>query len=217
MGRVADIFILNVLCVLCCIPIITAGASLTATFYVAMKMVRNEESYIVKDFFKSFKQNLKQATVIHLILLVVLIVLGLDINIVRNLDGTLSDVLTMIFMAFGIIFVFIFLYVYPVLAKFYNTTKNTFVNALLLSIRHLPYTVIMIIISALPFAVLFIPNTQLMFGLLTVIILIAPACVVYSNSCFFVKIFDNYIPKEEYKEELPESESEAPESEEAAQ
>lgn len=48
MGKVADLIILNLLCILCCLPIVTIGPSLTALHYVTMKMVRNEESYIVK-------------------------------------------------------------------------------------------------------------------------------------------------------------------------
>lgn len=200
MGRVADLFILNVLFVICCIPIITIGASFTALFYVAMKMVRNEESYIIRDFFKSFKQNFKQATIINLIMLVVLFVLGLDLNIVKNMGGSLSRPLTVVFLAFAILYVFVFLYIYPVLAKFYNTTKNTFINAFLMSIRHLPFTIIMLIITALPIAALFIPNARLQSGILTILMLIGPASIAYSNAGFFVKIFDNYIPKENSEE-----------------
>ena len=69
MGKVADLMILNVLCIICCIPIVTAGPAITAMFYVTLKMVRNEESYIVKGFFKSFKENLKQGILINLIML----------------------------------------------------------------------------------------------------------------------------------------------------
>ena len=61
MGRVADLCILNIICLICCIPIVTAGASITAMYYVTLKMVRNEEAYIVRSFFKSFKENIKQA------------------------------------------------------------------------------------------------------------------------------------------------------------
>ena len=70
MNKVADLCILNIVCLICCIPIVTAGASITAMFFVTMKMVKNEESYIIKSFFKSFRQNFKQATVINLIMLV---------------------------------------------------------------------------------------------------------------------------------------------------
>lgn len=69
MGRAADLMILNIVFIICCLPIVTIGASLTALHYVTLKMVRNEESYIVKSFFKSFKQNFKQATIINLIML----------------------------------------------------------------------------------------------------------------------------------------------------
>ncbi len=69
MSRVADLIILNLLCIVCCIPVVTIGPSIAAMFYVTLKMVRNEESYIVRGFFKSFKQNLKQGIVINLIML----------------------------------------------------------------------------------------------------------------------------------------------------
>ena len=69
MGRVADLIILNLVCLVCCIPIITIGASLTALYYVTLKMVRNEESYIIKSFFKSFRENFKQSTIINVIML----------------------------------------------------------------------------------------------------------------------------------------------------
>ena len=68
MGRVADLIMLNVVFLICCLPIVTIGASLTALHYVTLKMARNEESYIIRSFFKSFKQNFKQATVINLII-----------------------------------------------------------------------------------------------------------------------------------------------------
>ena len=71
MGRVADLIMLNVVFLICCLPIVTIGASLTALHYVTLKMTRNEESYIIRSFFKSFKQNFKQATVINLIMLAV--------------------------------------------------------------------------------------------------------------------------------------------------
>ena len=55
MGRVADLLLLNFLCILCCIPVVTAGASITALYYVTLKMARDEESYIARSFFRSFK------------------------------------------------------------------------------------------------------------------------------------------------------------------
>ena len=197
MGKIADLIILNLLCLVCCLPIVTAGASITAMFYVTLKMVRNEESYIVKSFFKSFKENFKQATIINLIMLVTALLLVLDLRIVNQLEGTVGQVLHVIFIAFMLLYLMIFLYIYPVLSKFYNSIRNTFVNAFLMSIRHLPYTILMLVISAIPIAIWFISNTSILSTILMLFIMLGFATIAYCNSNFFVKIFDNYIPKEE--------------------
>ena len=153
MGRAADLFMLNVVFVICCLPVVTIGASLTALHYVTLKMARNEESYIIRSFFKSFKQNFKQATIINLIMLLIAGVLYFDTNIVRQMGGSMSKVLYIIFIALGIIYLAVFLYIYPVLAKFYNSVKNTFRNAFLMSIMHLPYTILMALITIAPAAI----------------------------------------------------------------
>ena len=66
LNKMADLMWLNILTLICCIPVITAGAALTSMHYVALKIVRNEESYITRSFFKSFKTNFRQATLIWL-------------------------------------------------------------------------------------------------------------------------------------------------------
>lgn len=197
MGRVADLCLLNILCLICCIPIITAGASLTALFYVTLKMVRNEEAYIIRSFFKSFKENFKQATIINIIMLAAAALLYLDTTISRSMAAPMSQVMGLIFAVFSLIFAMIFLYVYPLLAKFYNSIKNTFRNALLMSIRHLPYTILMLLISLCPLLVFFIPTLQVQMTVILLLVFFGVAVVAYVNSIFFVKIFDKYIPEEE--------------------
>ena len=193
MSRVADLIILNLLCIVCCIPVVTIGPSIAAMFYVTLKMVRNEESYIVRGFFKSFKQNLKQGIVINLIMLAAAILLYFDISICRSTPGTIGKVLMVLFMMILVVYLMIFLYIYPVLAKFYNTIKNTFTNAFLMSIRHLPYTALMILVTAAPVLVFFIPSAQVQSMVILLLVLIGFSGIAYINSHFFVKIFDKYI------------------------
>lgn len=205
MGRLADLCILNVLCILCCIPVITAGASITAMFYVTMKMVRNEEAYIARSFFKSFKQNFRQATVINIIMLVIAGVLYVDFRVVKTMPGATSTVFQYLFLIFGILYVMLFTYIYPVLAKFYNSIKNTFRNALLMSVRHLPYTVIMILVSICPILIFYIQSARAQSLLILLFIMVGFALIAYVNSYFFVRIFDRYIIEE------PEEKSESTE------
>ena len=207
MGRVADLILLNILCILCCIPIVTAGASITALYYVTLKMARDEESYIIRSFFRSFKQNFKQATIINVIMLLTGAVLFIDLRIAKGGSGMLYKGLFTIFIAFAIIYALILLYIYPILAKFFNSIKNTFVNSFLMAIRHLPQTALMLVISASPILLLwlfaYVSFAQVTSILIMLFVLMGFSTLAYWKSKIFVKIFDNYIPADE---EAPKSE-----------
>ena len=69
--KVVNVVYLNILWILFSIPIVTIGASTTAMFSVMMKMARDREGYIFKSFWKAFKENFKQSTVIWIIIIVV--------------------------------------------------------------------------------------------------------------------------------------------------
>ena len=81
------------------------------------------------------KFNRKKDIVINLIMLAAALLLYFDISICRSTPGTIGKVLMVLFMMILVVYLMIFLYIYPVLAKFYNTIKNTFTNAFLMSIR----------------------------------------------------------------------------------
>ena len=89
LSRVCDLIILNLLTIVCCIPVFTAGASITALFSVTLKMVKGEESYIVRGFFKGFKENFKQSTIIWLIIAVLGFFLFMDYRAAVFLPGNM--------------------------------------------------------------------------------------------------------------------------------
>lgn len=155
MGTVADLMILNVLTVICCIPVITAGASFTAMHYVLLKIARKEEGYIVKSFFRSFKQNFLQATVIWLIMLVVIAALFVDWRLTRMNRFPMVYVVLM-YMAIGITYL-VFLYVFPVLSHYSNTIRGTFKTAFIMSILGIitVRTIIMAIVAPIAFVALY--------------------------------------------------------------
>lgn len=202
LSKFADLVFLNILFIICCLPIVTIGASTTALYYVTLKMARDEESYIFKSFFKSFVMNLKQATVIWLLILVIAGVLVADFMIMsgrlgdfQSLPEIISKAMNVIFMMVLVAVTFVATYVFPLLAKFDNTIGNTIKNALLMSIRHFPYSILMIIINVVPLVII---NIFLPAFILIVIIFALSAFI---NSHFFAKIFDIYLPKEEIAED----------------
>ena len=92
-GRIADFVVLNLLWVLCSIPIITIGASTTALYTVMLKIVKNEEGYLVKGFFKAFRENFKQSTVIWLVFLALGIVLLVDFSALRLMSANVAGIM----------------------------------------------------------------------------------------------------------------------------
>lgn len=156
LSKIADLVWLNILTTICCIPIITIGAALTAQHYVVLKMVRNQEGYITKSFFKSFKENFRQATCIWLILLLFLIMFIGDIYIFLYSGIEFPQIVVIIICAFAIIIAMISVYVFPILSKFDNSVKNTIKNAFMMAIISLPKTILMLIISVLPIVLVYI-------------------------------------------------------------
>lgn len=195
--KVADVFILNLLLIVCSLPLFTFGAAYTAMYYVTLKMVKDEDCYTFKSFFRSFKQNFRQATVIWIILFIIGMILYFDIKIMNGqysqfieISDTVKKVMMVLIMAAALIYMFTLVYVFPVLSRFDNSIKNTLRNALLMSIRHLPSTIAIILITLVPLIFIFMVPKAL------ILIFVIFGLCAYCNSFFFVKIFKNYMPEE---------------------
>lgn len=156
LSRMADLMLLNVVITVCCLPIITIGASVTAMHYVMLKIVRGEEGYIVKDFFKSFKMNFKQATIIWLIMLVMILVFVGDYFIVNYSGIEFPQGMGLILAIVAALIFIVSTYVFPVLSHFDNTIKNTIKNGCMMSIMAAPKAVLMALLTVAPVVLVFI-------------------------------------------------------------
>lgn len=194
LGRLADLVILNLLFVISCIPVITIGAAATALYSVTLKMVRDEESYILKGYWKSFKENFKQSTIMWLVMLVIGIVLYVDFRVVGSMTASASKIYLVLLLAISLILVMGVVYIFPLQAKFYNTIKGTIKNAFLMALANLPYTAIIMVITIGSVILTFLNGTTMYYGLL-IWILAGFSIIAHLNSRFFMKVFDPYIAK----------------------
>lgn len=139
---------LNILWFICCIPIVTAGASTTALFYVTLKMVKNEEGSITSQFFNAFKQNFKLATKVWLIMLTIGIVLGIDGYVLYHIrfENTFWTVLTAIFIVAVLAYLIVAMYIFPLMSRFDNTVPRMFLNSIMIGMRFLLCTALMAVI-----------------------------------------------------------------------
>lgn len=158
---------LNILWFLCCIPIFTVGASTTALFYVTLKMAKNEEGNITRAFFRSFKENFRQATIIWLILLSLGIVLGVDGYVFYHMkfENIIWTIGMAIFLVALAAYLIVLMYIFPLLSRFDNTTKAMFKNSLMIGMRFLVCTFLMAVIyGAMAFVVVCIFTPAIIFG-----------------------------------------------------
>lgn len=156
LGKMADLMWLNILTMLCSIPIVTIGASFTALHYVCLKIVRDEDGYLTKAYFKSFKENFKQSTIMWLIMLVIGIFLGTDYYLIITGKVQLPSVFKMIMLAVTLLIAFTAVMIFPMQAKFANPIKNTIKNACMLAILQFPKTFLMLVLLVAPLYVTYV-------------------------------------------------------------
>ena len=163
---------LHILWLICCLPIVTIGASTTAMYYTSFKIAKDEGSYITTMFFRSFKQNFKQATVIWLIMLAAGLLIVADAILLYRLratsTGTLAVIWTLLLaciFACMIAYVIVLTYIFPLLSIASNTTANMFKNAFLIGTHYLFVTILVIFVHyAMFFLVVNVFTPLIIFG-----------------------------------------------------
>lgn len=196
LGKLGDFFILNVIYLISCIPIVTIGAATTALYYTTLKMAENKESYVWQDYKESFRKNIKQSTIIWMIILLIGSVLVADTLLIQSMGPQFGALIAIIVIVAGLFLSLLCIYVFPVLARFENTIPNIMKYALVMSIRHLPSTIIILFIHSLPLWLAFVSIGVFLKGV-WVILLFSVSIMAYAESRFFTRIFTNYYPKKE--------------------
>ncbi|MCR4851420.1 MAG: YesL family protein [Lachnospiraceae bacterium] len=196
LGKFADLIILNLITIVCCIPVFTIGAAITALHFVCLKMVRDEETYVIKSYFKSFRQNFKQATAIWLIELVVFGVLLFDIYLMGHAGITFPVWLPSALLAVDALVFMLGIHVFPLLARFENTVATTIKNSVMVGILTLPKTILMVIICAVPVVLIYFFE-QVLAPLMLLIGISGPA---FMCALLYNKTFKRFEPQQEDKD-----------------
>lgn len=147
-GKLVDTFLLTLLWILFSLPIITMGAASTALSAVTLRMAAGEDLLVMRTFVKTFKQEFTSSLKVWLILLLVGVVLVGNYWFLMQLQGQLVTAFLGLMLVFTLIYFFVLVYVFPLIAKFNNTTGKYLLSALMMSIKHLPATIVIVLIFA---------------------------------------------------------------------
>ena len=140
---VADLIVLNLLTLACCLPVVTMGAAITAMNAAAIKIIRGEESTPGKDYFRAFRENFKMGCAMGLLFLLIFALLYVDYLAAQAFIPALCPVIT----AMALMVLTLGLYAFAMLARYENTLPRTLKNALLLAVGYFPRTLGMVVFA----------------------------------------------------------------------
>lgn len=180
-----NILMVSVLWLLCCIPVITIGASCTAAYYASAKVVRHRTGTVISEFFSSFRMNLGQSIILTLLFGPVFFVLLLEtFYIYSSPDFPVS-----LLYAFYFLTAFVLScmnYLWACLSRFSQSTFSFVRMCILIAFRHLPTTILLFLIQGVgAIAVYLMPWGIILF----------PGICYYVSTFLMEKVLLRYSPK----------------------
>jgi uncharacterized membrane protein YesL len=192
--KLFDAVTLNILWLLCCLPIVTAGASCAAFYYAFVKVLRGERGYIFAEFWKSFRLNLAKGIPLWIIFAVLLLLLSVNRNIAADIGGHYTSLFFICLYTFLFIIISAFaLYAFPVLSRFEMGVVQILKLSVYMTFRYFPSTLALLALGgAVAFAVYFLP----------LLIFCVPVFWLYPFSLLMEKILFRHTPLPENGEDI---------------
>ncbi len=183
------------------------GPAFTALYYASAKSVRRDRGYAVSEFFKAYKSNFKLGAIISLILGAFVALMVLDFFVLKNVNPvkvseSTSSIIKAVLRALCVIAGMGTIYVFPMLSRFNLKFKQLLFSALMMSIRHLPKTILLVLIDGFfgagPVLAAWLMGAESMEQYLTICIplyLFFPGIGALLSTLVIEKIFKTYIKK----------------------
>ena len=184
--EITDFLILNLLCLICCVPVITIGPALAARMYVAMKIVRDEENGVLKPFFRAFVQNMKKGIPLTLIFLLMGLLIVADWYVTFRMENG-QMIWKVIFAMITSLYLLMFWNVFPFLARYEVRVIDALKGAFSLSYLHFFRSIFGVIMMIAPWMV------NIWFPIWAWLIALAiETFMLYLNAGYFARVFDRF-------------------------
>lgn len=203
-GFLGHLILLNILWIAASLPIVTIGASTTAMYYVALKLHKDGDVCVAKQFFKSFKENFFQATVVWVVLAAAALILFMEGKWLVISGNSSSLVLSYALVGIGLFAGVLFLYMFPVIAAFRNTLGKLLGHAVYFAFHNMIYLIVTAAVTFLPMYFTMV-DAQLFPVYLLVWLMLGFSLSAYINSWFYFRLFKPYLGGGVQKEQTIES------------
>ncbi|MBR1742107.1 MAG: YesL family protein [Lachnospiraceae bacterium] len=146
LGNIFNLMLLNVLTLLCCLPVITIGASLTAMHHVLITGIEEKNGNVIRPFFRAFRENFMQSTILWMTLLGILSVMGSLSFLCFGKAELMYQAVCVGAILIMLLSLMVFLYILPLQARYRNTIRQTVQNAAAIALSHIPQSFAMLAI-----------------------------------------------------------------------
>lgn len=193
MNTVLNLILLNLLWIICSLPVVTLGASTAALYAVLFKMRDGDDTRLVRRFLAAFRENFLRATAVWLALLAALVVCGLDLYLAAQTESTAARVVAVV----GLLFVtMVWTFAFPLTARYENVWHRQLKNAALLALSQLPR----LLLGWLPWAAciaLTIYSAETMYMMILMWLMAGFSSLHYCNLMVLTPVFRRLEPAEE--------------------
>lgn len=152
--HVGNLALVNILFLLCSIPVVTLGASAAALDKTAFDMVRGDDAGMARTFFQAFRRNLLQGIALTLIFLALGAGLYLDLRVTQANPDAFPFALRVGMGLVGLFAAITMPFTFALLSRFDNTIGKTLKNAFVLAVTHPLTALAAAALSLLPLAML---------------------------------------------------------------
>jgi uncharacterized membrane protein YesL len=198
-AMLTNLVCLNLLWLICCVPIFTIGAATSALYQTVFRYHDKEDDAVLRPFFSAFKENLKQSTLVLLPMLVALVVLGFDVLYLVSIGTGMAVLFVLIVLI--VVILGMMVHLFPLIARFQMDTKALLRTAFSLTVLHLPSTLLVIGLTVLPvFLLFFQPALFLRVGVAWAGVWFA--AIAYFFGKYLLKIWSKHMPAESEDSEL---------------
>lgn len=190
MNSIVDFMYLNILAIVCSLPVLTIGAATTAKYYVGMKMLRGEAPSVTQSFFRSFRENFRQSLWLELFAAILLLILAGDWYVVLFGDlGRGKNVVFVITVLFTMVALCILCYLFPLLARFHFCNRQIVKFAFMTAVTNIGNTLFLIL-----YAVFVYGASLYLYALLPIVYFVTSSVSLILSSAVYVRVFKKIEP-----------------------
>jgi uncharacterized membrane protein YesL len=141
-----DFFLLNLMWLVACLPVVTIFPSTAAMFGVVRDWVRQKEGSLTRTFVARFRENFGQSLLIGVVWTVFGVALVLDFLVANQLSYWPGVVMKSVLVLASSVYAFGSVFLFPVMVHYDTDWKTVIKNSLLLSIGRLPITIVCLVL-----------------------------------------------------------------------